>query len=767
MTNVCCTICSKNYIAFARTLMHSLKETTPDVDRCVLLVDEDHSEIRQEEEDFTIVWVQELAIPDFEIMAFQYDITELNTAVKPVYLQHLFQKGYDKIIYLDPDIYVYRNLEKLFTLLDDFYILLTPHILTPTPDDGCQPHEPFILLSGLYNLGFLGVKHCDDVDQLLLWWNNRLKDRCIIAHERGLFVDQKWIDLVPIFYDHVYIIKDPGFNVAYWNLHERLPINFDAAHRPKIHQQHAIYFYHFSGIHIDDLLPISKHQDRFTLNVDTTGLKILFEDYREQILKNGHEAAQQWTYAFNYFDNGTPIKRKVRRKFLAKQDKTKFGNPFQTSLEKSFYKKVYPPRTRKTAFKQFLLKPFRLALRILRKCDKIFQSGFPNSIRPLLKSRKIVGRNGMNIAGYLQAELGIAEAARSLIYCLKKRKIEYVLNNFSFGTQSRLEDKTLGDVFTESNPFFCNLININADQLPRFHEQKPGAYFKHKYNIGVWYWELEQFPTQWESAFQLIDELWVATDFIQNALSPASTVPIVKIPPAIIPPSEIEFSRLAIGIPEHAFTFLFFFDFFSSIERKNPFGVIEAFRKAFPSSAEKVNLVLKCSNYDHPSVKAKAKLLNVAINNDPRIILLPQYFTRMQMWELLAASDVFISLHRSEGLGLGLLEAMSLGKPVIGTAYGGNMDFMTPYNSSLVKYKLVEIPANYGPYQKGNIWAEPDIDTAAKIMRNVYEDQPSAQLIGEAARQEIREKYSPDVIGKKIEHRLKVIVQNNDVKILT
>lgn len=362
-----CTICSQNYIAFARTLMRSLQETTPDADRCVLLVDKNSGHIDPDQENFHVTWVEDLQIADFKAMAFQYTVTELNTAVKPLYLQYLFQQGYQKVVYLDPDIYAYRSLNVLFERLRDNHFLLTPHILSPMPDDQCLPDEPFILISGLYNLGFIGLAACDDVAHLLDWWAKKLKNQCIMDHARGLFVDQQWMDLTPIFYSQVDIIKDKGFNAAYWNLHERLPVTWDAEQKPMVAGT-PLYFYHFSGIHMDDPTPISKYQNRFTLNADPDGLRRLFEAYRSEVLKHGHAIAKQWAYTFANFDNGVRINSKMRRRFLNIENKSQFGNPFDSSSNQSFY-----------AHCMRLSQSAPLGKRILGKLLSVSQHGRPSS----------------------------------------------------------------------------------------------------------------------------------------------------------------------------------------------------------------------------------------------------------------------------------------------------------------------------------------------------------------------------------------------------
>ena len=156
-------------------------------------------------------------------MCFRYTVLELNTAAQAVLLAHLFARhGFEKVVYFDPDILDPRRARRVSCArLDDAAILLTPHLTAPLPDDGLVPSEINILQAGTYNLGFVALARRASARALLRWWEARLADRCQMAVERGMHVDQKWIDLVPGFFDDVAIVRDPSWNVAYWNAPHR------------------------------------------------------------------------------------------------------------------------------------------------------------------------------------------------------------------------------------------------------------------------------------------------------------------------------------------------------------------------------------------------------------------------------------------------------------------------------------------------------------------------------------------------------------------
>ena len=207
------------------------------------------------------------------------------------------------------------------------------------------------------------------------------------------------------------------------------------------------------------------------------------------------------------------------------------------------------------------------------------------------------------------------------------------------------------------------------------------------------------------------------------------------------------------GVPAGSFVFLFIFDLNSTLARKNPLGLISAFKQAF-QSGEKVSLVIKVSRgASHPEefhrLQKAAKQVGA--------IVIDQRLPREELNGLIAACDCYVSLHRSEGLGLTLAEAMMLGKPSIATAYSGNLDFMDENNSLLVGYDLTEIESTAGPYEKGHRWAEPSIPEAANAMRWVFNHPEEARLLGERARLSTVRSFSPEQCGSRMLDRLNQI----------
>ena len=328
-----CTIVSKNYLPFARVLARSFHDHHPDGRFFVLLVDRVDGYFDPAAEPFELIEVERLDnIPDLRAFLFKYTILELNTAVKPYLLEHLFaEHGVTKLLYLDPDILVMRQLEALDDLLGHAAIVLTPHLTAPY-DDTKHPDELAILRSGSYNLGFLGLADRPPVRDFLRWWQSRVYDGCVVRVEEGLFVDQKWIDLVPGMYDGVEIVRDSGYNVAYWNLHSRSVVLGD---NPTCNGE-PLYFFHFSGVEPQNLEAVSRHQDRFRLK-DLGGLRELFTRYRDLLFAEGYRETRPWPYAYAAFDDGTTIPGVARALYLSLgSGSARFGDPFAAAGDGSF-----------------------------------------------------------------------------------------------------------------------------------------------------------------------------------------------------------------------------------------------------------------------------------------------------------------------------------------------------------------------------------------------------------------------------------------------
>jgi hypothetical protein len=332
-----CTIVAKNYLGMARVCCASFLRHHPGARAFVLLADRVEGFLDPALESFEILTAEELGIEGFGVLAFQYDVLELSTALKPSFLRYLLERrDVSRLVYLDPDVEVYSPMTEVGAALEESAIVLTPHVLSPLRDDGRRPNERDLLAAGVYNLGFLALRSSGPSLDLLHWWESRLKDGAFADPARGLFTDQKWMNLAPGHFPGVRILRHPGYNAAYWNLQERLRLEPDGDGW-RINGE-PLRFFHFSGFQRKNLESVSRHQDRFRLSDLGRSYRALFSGYARALDGAGFEETLRLGYAFGSFDNGARIPDFVRRLYHDLGERRElFGNPFETGREDSFF----------------------------------------------------------------------------------------------------------------------------------------------------------------------------------------------------------------------------------------------------------------------------------------------------------------------------------------------------------------------------------------------------------------------------------------------
>jgi glycosyltransferase involved in cell wall biosynthesis len=370
--------------------------------------------------------------------------------------------------------------------------------------------------------------------------------------------------------------------------------------------------------------------------------------------------------------------------------------------------------------------------------------------------RKLQGQAfGINFIGYSKGELGLGQAMRSMAFATKAALIPLVVRQFKARITNKQSNNELDEDICDRCKYPINLICVNPDMLYRLPVWLTYPEWTKAYNIGYWFWELENFPQAWKYATHMVDEIWVATEFIAQAMR-KSGKKVVKIPFPLefnLPPENM--NKDYFGLNSNVFTFLFSFDFNSVLARKNPEAAIKAFKQAFPKDDYSARLILKTMNGEHyPKLR---EALEILIDYDDRIEIRDQHITQDEMRGLINAADCFISLHRAEGLGLGLAEAMYLGKPTIATGYSGNTEFMNSTNSMLVPYILVPIPKGAYPNRENQMWAEPDIEAAAEKMLEMLNNNSLREQLSKNAKEFMYEKHSYKRVGEMIRVQLEQI----------
>lgn len=326
MIRAACTIVSLNYLPYARTLCDSFLEFHPDHKFYVLLVDRLPEGFDASQERFEWMLVEDMGLPNFQSVAFKYDILELNTNVKPTFLKTLLARGVDQLLYFDPDILICSALDPIFDALNTSGIVITPHCMSP--NETLPNEEANLLYTGVFNLGFIAVSKTAEAERFLAWWEHRCLTLGYAERWTGLFVDQKWINLVHCYFESVHVLKHPGCNVAYWNLHERI---FEKAPTSWVVNRKApLIFYHFSGISVDGGDRISKYADQFDLTA-RPDLAELFAEYRERLGTHGIRDFGRYPYAFGYFNNGELVNKLQRAAYAANLDRFSLADPFDAT----------------------------------------------------------------------------------------------------------------------------------------------------------------------------------------------------------------------------------------------------------------------------------------------------------------------------------------------------------------------------------------------------------------------------------------------------
>ena len=354
---------------------------------------------------------------------------------------------------------------------------------------------------------------------------------------------------------------------------------------------------------------------------------------------------------------------------------------------------------------------------------------------------------GLNVAGYLNAELGVGEAARRLVQGLRAGGIPHA--TITYGrTGSRQHHPFVHRRAVAS--YDTNVICVNADQLPHFRAEAGPALFQQRRTIGLWFWEVSRFPRELHGSFDLVDEVWVGSDFVRDALSPHTDKPVHVVPLPVEPPRATALTRRDVGLPDD-FVFLFSFDFLSVVERKNPAALVRAFTQAFEPNEGPVLVIKTINGAARPQALAG---LRAAVTDRPDIRVVDGYVSSRQRDALVSHCDCYVSLHRSEGYGLTMAEAMAAAKPVIATGYSGNLAFMDADNSLLVPYRLTTIAAGCEPYPVGAEWADPDVRVAASLMRDVWAHPEEAQMLGRRAQEDVFRHNSPGRTAEFVAGRL-------------
>ncbi|MCD8068122.1 MAG: glycosyltransferase [Lachnospiraceae bacterium] len=348
---------------------------------------------------------------------------------------------------------------------------------------------------------------------------------------------------------------------------------------------------------------------------------------------------------------------------------------------------------------------------------------------------------GFNLIGPIHAEMGLGQSCRLVAHQLEMSRYPFSVYNVGFDGKLRANDVSYNRFLSEELIYNVNLFHVNPYEAGNLFMEKPELW-KGRYNIAYWLWELEEFPEEWVNRCTLFDEIWTPSEFTAGSIRKKAGIPVRTLPYSVSASCADGCSREDFGLPERMFLYLVMYDVNSTSGRKNPQGAIEAYKKAFPKEEKDCGIIIKINNSRPEDVRKLRKLLADYQN----VFFLEETMEKDRVNSLIRCADVYVSLHRAEGFGLVMAEAMLLGTPVVATNWSSNTEFMSEDAACMVKYELVKNPKAEGLYPKGCVWAEPDVSDAAVYMRRLRQDTGFYQLKARKGREYINECLGKDRI---------------------
>jgi glycosyltransferase involved in cell wall biosynthesis len=792
------TIAHAGQLAHARVLAKGLQQHHPESRLTVLVAGPD--DVGAEGEPFQVLRPEELRVTGWERLSLEGRWPDLTEFFKPHLLSRLIAEGAEASVYLNVTVDVRAPLGHVARMPEDQAGVIAPRVLVGLPDDGRRPNEDDLRRAGRLGASMVALGRHPIAVELVGWWAERLTRAARLSPAGSPALGpwpgralSYWIDLAPSVFDGVALLEDPGSAVSAWNLHERGLGQADGALTVDGRPLRFIDFEGFDPYRpflldpdLDRVRAIESPElaelcDSYAERLRAAGWRdprrrsevgrrlangMVFDDRLSHLLaeasaagaapadlftEDGTEAFMKWMAAPSVPGSAGEVSRYLSYVHREREDLARAYPDPEGADSQGFAGWSWVFGVREMGLPERFLppRPAGIDAATVRgpAAEPARGPGLPRGPRPGLS---------MNVTGLLKGTLGLGEAARGYVRALGEAGIPVSTSTVDireFVTLTGAAHETYAQVdFTdlegEADAGF-NLVCINADELIAFADSAAEGFFRSRPTIGVWAWETDAIPQRWNDAYGLLDEIWVYSRYVAHNIAAVAPIPVKRVPPPVSPPDPGDLA-LALGVPA-GFQFLFMFDFFSTIQRKNPVGLINAFRNAF-KPGEGPQLVIKTINGVHRP-EALEEVLWAARGRDD-IHVVDRSLSARERDALVAGCDCYVSLHRSEGFGLTLAECMALGKPVIGTDYSATTDFMTPENSYPVSYELTRVGADCEIYPAEGTWAEPDTGEAASAMRSVFERPDEARAKGELARRRIEELYSPRAVGELIRSRL-------------
>jgi hypothetical protein len=743
---------------------------------------------------------------DLDALLGRHEARTLGSLIVPRLLQNRCQDGSGPWLHLPASVWVLGSLEPLRELIETHGVMLARRAVDDPPGDGLEPTREQFEMTGRIAPELIGVDGSTESQGFLRWWCDRQQSSLGEPEGRPRrhdAEDREWLlrllELAPARFSTA-VLDDPGCNLSMWNLHqhslEETPDGIEVDGRAPLR------FMDLPGFEPDHPYRLNATSSRLRLSRMPVMRKLALQ-YADALVNAGwHDFASQIGIG-GRLANGLLFDETMFSLYAtACETGEEFGDLSSPEGSEAFtaWLKLPVPPWESEGINRYIIhrvireRPdvtatfpdlygadstrfaewWRISGQVEIGADQLLaptgsaearsvlahvdaEPELPADLNLAPSPSPATARDGLplgvRVTGYLGHILGLGSAARGYISALSAADIpvstvSVPLDHLQAPVELAPEygRNFYEDVLNEQGHAF-ELICINADELPHLVERVGDDYFEGP-RIGVWGWEVNTIPPRWERAFGLVDEIWVYSRFMAENIGAVAPVPVVALPPPVQAPLRNR-PALRLDVPA-GFMFMFMFDYLSTIQRKNPVGLIEAFKAAF-SPGEGPQLLIKTINAPlRPDAEEEVLW---AAENRPDVHVIDRSLTAEEKDALMSACDCYVSLHRSEGFGLTMAEAMAIGKPVIGTRFSGNSDFMTDDNSLLVDYEMTRVGQNE-IYPPDGQWAQPDTEQAARLMRRIYEDPAQAARLGAQARQDIARNLSPEAAGAAMRKRL-------------
>lgn len=747
---------------------------------------------------------RELDYSEIYGMALRYSREELARASKPAFFKMIAALFSDAaVLYVDTSCSILHDVSCLFEKIVHSSLLLFPYLISPTRDSRYIKQIEYSEITP--SIVGVNLMH-EEIGSILSWWQSITRYRLGDDRLAPRFAESRTIAFIASFCRNSILDKEENDYCAYWNIHEKLissRANITMANHSELlifdfssieYGQEVSRTFGFDQIEIGSVLVLAKLFEERNCQISNFSRLVHLDPNEHFISPDGRicvpSAVKKWyrknvdrgdrDYAINPFADERILRR------ISEESKSHgfIGARIESMLLMSRVRALNLVRALKRAIvsiadargfsnkvnilmeqllkyiSTFILRLLSLSIKLLgrsigyldHKTHALLMSlsRHPKEIK--FSINRIVDdsrSDDMNVFGFFSAAIGIGEACRGVYRAAKRLNMNINAIDLS-NSKARLDEYDGIKLDRSIAPAKISWINLNADQTQEFFASAYGSFIgKSQHRIGTIYWELSAFPDAWRSIQHYYDEMWVATSFIADALAKCMNLPIHIIPPSVHISDEIKFKRSYFRLPEDRKIILMAFDGRSYVSRKNPKGVIKALRVLRQNrDALDYMLLIKAHGLDPLQVKD----IECELEEIPHKIM-NETLTRAEHLSLLAVCDCLVSLHRSEGLGLNLAEAMMLGKPVVATAYSGNMDYMSNTNSYLVPYDLIPVRSP-GVYADG-YWADPDIVACAAAIDEILNDPRQAKERGSIAKQDVTRYFDEQRIASLISMNLK------------